>query len=85
MSIWDYSPKMDVQTAMIVGVGLLVAPVVLPIVAGAVRPVAKGVFKGVLSVYDTGRNLVSDTLEGVQDLLEEAKAEVRAESLEGKR
>lgn len=85
MSIWGYTPKMDVQTAVIVGVGLLAAPVVLPIVAGVVRPVVKGMLKGVLAVYETGRDLISDTLEGAQDLLEDAKSEVRAEFMESKK
>jgi hypothetical protein len=84
MSIWDYTPKVEIGTGVLVAVGLLVAPVVLPIVAGVARPIAKGMFKGALVVYQTGRDLISDTLEGAQDLLEEAKSEVRTELAEGK-
>lgn len=83
MSIWDYTPKIDIWTGVLVGAGLLAAPVVLPIVAGVARPVVKGMFKGVLVVYQTSRDLISDTLEGAQGLLEEAKSEVRAELGEG--
>ncbi len=85
MAIWDYTPKVDIWTGVLVGAGLLAAPVVLPIVAGLVRPVIKGVFKGVIVVYETGRDLISDTLEGAESLLGEAKSEVRAELAEGKR
>jgi len=76
MSIWDYTPKLDIWTGVMVGAVLLAAPVVLPIVAGVVRPVVKGILKGVLVVYETGRDLISDTFEGAQGLLEEAKSEV---------
>ena len=79
MSIWDYTPKVDIWTGVVIGAGLLAAPVVLPIVAGVVRPVVKGMLKGVVVVYQTGRDLVSDTLEGVEGLLEEAKSEVRGD------
>ena len=83
--MWDYTPKVDIWTGVMVGAGLLAAPVVLPIVAGMMRPVIKGVFKGVLVVYETGRDLISDTLEGAEGLLEEVKSEVKAELAEGKR
>ncbi len=76
MAIWDYTPKVDMWTGVVIGAGLLAAPVILPIVAGVVRPVVKGMLKGVVAVYQTGRDLVSDTLEGAQSLLEEAKSEV---------
>lgn len=84
MSIWDYTPKVDIWTATLVGAGLIAAPVVLPIAAGVVRPVVKGLFKGVLVIYETGRRLISDAVEGAQDLVEEAKSEVRAELGKGK-
>jgi|WetSurMetagenome_2_1015567.scaffolds.fasta_scaffold989873_1 hypothetical protein len=84
MAMWDYIPKVDIRTGVVVGVALLAAPVVLPIVAGMVRPVIKGMFKGVLVVYETGRDLISDTLESFGGLLEEAKSEVGAESVEKK-
>ena len=82
MSVWNYTPKMDMWTGVVVAAGLIAAPVVLPIVADAVRPLIKGVFKGVLVVYDTGLAMVSDTLEGAQGLLEEVRAEIRAEASE---
>jgi len=85
MAMWDYTPKVDIWTGVVIGAGLLAAPVVLPIVAGVVRPVVKGMFKGVLVVYETGRDLISDTLAGAEGLLEEAKSEVRAELAEGKK
>ncbi len=85
MSILGYTPKADIWTGVVVGVGLVAAPVVLPIVAGMMRLLIKGVFKGALIVYETGRDLISDTLEGAEGLLEEVKSEVKAELAEGKR
>ena len=84
MSIWDYTPKVDMWTWCSSGRGLLAAPVVLPIVAGVVRPVVKGVFKGVIVVCETGRDLISDALEGAEDILKESEIEVKAELGEGK-
>ncbi len=84
MSVWDYAPKVNIWTGVMVGAGLLAAPVLLPVVAGVARPLVKGMFKGALAVYQTGRDLISNTLEGAQGLLEEAKSEAKAELAKGK-
>jgi hypothetical protein len=79
MAIWDYRPKADLWTGIAIGVGLLVAPVVIPMVAAAARPVAKAAIKGGLMVYEKGREMLAETLEVVEDLAAEAKSEVQAE------
>ena len=51
MAFLDFKPKADLWTGLAIGAGLLVAPVVIPIVAASVRPLLKAAVKGALSVY----------------------------------
>jgi hypothetical protein len=67
------------------GAGIvLLAPVVTPLVAGIMRPVAKNVIKGSLLVYDRTRATVLEAKESVEDWTAEAKAELEELSAEAK-
>lgn len=67
------------------GAGIvLLAPVVTPLVAGILRPVAKNVIKGSLLVYDRSKSAVVEARESVEDWTAEAKAELEALSAEAK-
>jgi len=79
MAIWDYRPKADLWTGVAIGVGLLVAPVVIPIIAAAARPVLKAAVKGTFMVYEKGKEAVAEALEVVEDLVAEARSEVHSE------
>ena len=79
MAIWDYRPKGNLWTGVAIGVGLLVAPVVIPMIGAAARPVAKAAIKGGLMLYEKGREMLAEVSEAVEDLAAEAKSEVRAE------
>jgi hypothetical protein len=79
MAIWDYRPKADMWTGVVIGVGLLVAPVVIPMIAAAAKPALKAVMKGAFMVYEKGREAVAEGLEVVEDLVAEARSEVHAE------
>jgi hypothetical protein len=60
----------------LVGIGLvLAAPIVLPIVRDALRPVAKSAIKGYLTLQDTVTEWAAATGEQVSDLVAEASAE----------
>lgn len=85
MAIWDYRPKADIWTGVAVGVGLLLAPVVIPVVAAAARPVVKSLIKGGFMVYDKGCEIVAEAVEMVEDLAAEAKSEVAAELASAKK
>jgi hypothetical protein len=84
MPIWDYRPKADIWTGVAIGVGLLVAPVVIPMIAAAARPVVKAALKGGFLLYEKGREALAESMEVVEDLMEEVKSEVRAELTEAK-
>ncbi len=79
MAIWDYRPKADLWTGVAIGVGLLVAPVVIPMIADAARPVAKAAMKSGLILYEKGREMIAEVSEVVEDLAAEAKSEVQVE------
>ena len=55
---------------------VLLAPMVIPIVGGIVRPFAKAAIKGGLMMYEKGREMVAEAQESVEDLAAEAKAEM---------
>ena len=82
MAISDMIPKNSLWTGIAVGAGLLVAPVVIPAVAGAVRPLLKAVIKGGYMLFEKGREMVAEVTELAEDLFEEAKAEVQADLTE---
>ena len=84
MAIWDYRPKADIWTGVAIGVGLLVAPVVIPMVAAAARHLLKAALKGGFVLYEKGREVVAEVMEVTEDLVEEAKSEVKAELAEAK-
>lgn len=79
MAIQDLMPRGNLWTGVAIGVGLLVAPIVVPVVAGAARPVIKAVLKGGFMLYEKGREMVAEVAEMAEDLVEEAKAEVDSE------
>jgi hypothetical protein len=53
----------------------LVAPILLPGVASLVKPLAKGVVKGGLTLADKAREFAGEAGEQVSDLVAEAQAE----------
>ncbi|MGC8603897.1 MAG: DUF5132 domain-containing protein [Desulfomonilaceae bacterium] len=82
MAISNMMPKGTLWTGILVGAGLLVAPVVVPAVASAARPILKAVIKGGYMLYERGREMVAEVSELTEDLIEEAKAEVHADLAE---
>jgi len=69
--------NMSLGTGLLVGVGaVLLVPVVLPVVATAVKPLAKAAIKGGILLYDKGKVAVAEIQETVEDLVAEAKAEL---------
>jgi hypothetical protein len=84
MPIGDYMPKADLWTGLAIGVGLLVAPVAIPMIGQVARPLLKTVIKGGLLAYARASEMLADALESVEDLTAEAKAEVHAELVAAK-
>lgn len=59
------------------GVGVvLLAPVVIPVLVSVLRPVAKAAIKGSIMAYEKVKLVAAETVEGIEDLAAEAKAEL---------
>lgn len=65
------------MTTVMVGLGVaMVAPTVLPALASGLRPLAKAVVKGGVTLYDAAKEGVAEAGEQVNDLVAEARAEM---------
>lgn len=62
---------------LLVGVGALVlGPVLLPIVGRVLRPVIKTAVTAGLTVYDAGREAVTEAAQGASEIVSESRAEM---------
>jgi hypothetical protein len=73
MAIWDFRPRGDVLTGVAVGVGVLAAPIVMPLAWSVVRPLVKSILKGGFLLYETGRGAIGEACQCIG--IEEPKAE----------
>lgn len=65
------------------GVGaVILAPVLIPAVAKASKPVAKALIKGGIIAYNQSRSVIAETGEVLEDLVAEAQAELTEEQIE---
>lgn len=70
-------PNMSLGTGIAVGAGAVVlGPIVLPAVGGALKSLAKSAIKGGIIAYEGGRGLMAETKEALEDLTAEAKSEM---------
>ena len=70
--------------SVLVGVGVaLVAPIVVPALAGGMRPLAKAVVKGGMLVYDKGAEVIAEASEQLSDMLAEARSDLDAAAAAG--
>ncbi|MCX7596631.1 MAG: DUF5132 domain-containing protein [Fischerella sp.] len=62
---------------IIAGIGaVLLAPVVIPVVAGVGKPIAKSLIKGGLVLYEKSRGVFAEIGETWDDIVAEARAEI---------
>jgi hypothetical protein len=68
---------LSLSNNLLLGAGaVLLAPVVIPVVAGVLKPVAKAAIKGSLITYHKVKETTAEAWESVEDLAAEAKAEL---------
>jgi hypothetical protein len=80
MGLWDDFVKGNVVTGLAIGIGAAVlAPVVVPILASAAKPLTKAAIKGGLALYESGRETFAEVGEVLEDLVAEAQAELAEE------
>jgi Protein of unknown function (DUF5132) len=70
------------STSVIVAVGAaaIVAPVLLPVAAAVVKPLAKGAIRTGIMLYDKGNEAIAEVGEVIEDLVAEVKSEVPGEA-----
>ena len=65
------------------GIGAVVlAPILIPAVAKASKPVAKALIKGGVIAYQKSRSAIAETGEVLEDLVAEVKAELAEQELQ---
>ncbi|YAF96275.1 MAG: DUF5132 domain-containing protein [Nodularia sp. CChRGM 3473] len=65
---------------IIAGIGaVLLAPVIIPVVAGIGKPLAKSLIKGGIVAYEKSRGAFAEMGETWEDIIAEAKAEIAEE------
>lgn len=78
MALWENGFK-GILGGLAIGVGAaIVAPIVIPILAGAAKPLAKVAIKEGLILYEKGKEMLAEAKEAVEDLVAESKAEIAA-------
>jgi hypothetical protein len=69
---------------VLIGVGVaLVAPIIVPALAGGLRPLAKTVVKGGMMAYNKGMEIIAEANEQVSDLVAEVRSELAGERFGG--
>lgn len=73
-----------VEDLGITGIAAIVLlPVLVPVVAGVGKPVAKAAIKGGILFYEKGKGVIAEAGESLEDLVAEARAELaEAETVE---
>ena len=71
--------------SVLVGAGVVIlAPLVLPVVASVAKSLAKATIKGSLIAYQKAKIATAETIEGLEDIAAEAKAEIAEKPQEAK-
>jgi hypothetical protein len=72
--------KGNIVTGLAIGIGsAIIAPLVVPALSKAAKPLAKAAIKGGLVLFETSKEKLAEAHELVDDLLTEARAELAAE------
>lgn len=77
----DMEARVDIlKNNFVVGIGIAIAatalaPLLLPVLGGAGRPLAKSLVKGGMSLYDKGRESLALAGESLEDLMAEIRAD----------
>ena len=79
MALWEDMTLGSVVSTSLVGLGLVAAaPLLLPLASMVVGPVARGVVKGGVRLYDASTHIVVTMGEQLGELVAEAREEARA-------
>jgi hypothetical protein len=62
-------------------VGIVLIPVLLPVIGGVGRPIAKAIVKKGIALYENNKHALTDLGETWEDIIAEARAEVGEERM----
>ncbi|WP_066379043.1 MULTISPECIES: DUF5132 domain-containing protein [unclassified Anabaena] len=62
-------------------VGIVLIPVLLPVIGSAGRPIAKAIVKKGIAFYENNKHTIADLGETWEDIIAEARAEVGEERM----
>ncbi len=62
-------------------VGIVLIPVLLPVIGGVGRPIAKAIVKSGIALYENNKGAIEELRESWEDIIAEARAEVSEESI----
>jgi len=66
-----------VSTGLVIGIGaVILAPVIMPVLAAAAKPLIKAGLKGGVLLYEKGQEMIAEAQELFEDLAAEVKAEL---------
>jgi hypothetical protein len=83
MGLLDDGLKGSVLTGLAVGIGAVVlAPAVLPALAGVAKPLMKAAVKSGIILFEKGKETAAELSEVVEDIVAEAKAEMAESHVE---
>lgn len=72
---------MKLGSGFLVGAGVVfLAPIILPVASSVFKSLTKATIKGSLIAYNKAKIATAETMEGLDDLTAEAKAEITQES-----
>jgi hypothetical protein len=70
-----------VSTGLVIGIGaVILAPVIVPVLAAAAKPLIKAGIKGGVMLYEKGQEMIAEAQELFEDLAAEVKAELYDEA-----
>jgi archaellin len=79
MALLNNGFKGNILAGIAFGIGAaIIAPVIIPILSAAVKPMAKVAIKEGMLLYEKGKEMVEEARETIEDLVAEARSEVEA-------
>jgi hypothetical protein len=79
--IFDIGKGFNLGNIAVGAAVVLLAPAVLPVLGSALRPMAKALIKGGITVYEMGREVAAEARETVEDLNAEVQSERKQEQV----
>ena len=62
---------------------IVLLPVIVPVVTGVGKPIAKAAIKGGILIYEKGKGVIAEVGETFEDIVAEARAELADQQAEG--